>query len=108
MLQSDSGRRARVRAAGAGNNASIKNGFVKRSVPLASRKADRTSASVRNGRAPIGVGGGEIAATRNVGATIIRREGIIPPMIGEDTRRTLANYPLVPTLSATTHSASVR
>jgi len=34
--------------------------------------------------APIGVGGGEIGATRNMGATIIRRDGIIPPMIGYD------------------------
>jgi len=38
---------------------------------------------------PIGVGGGEIGATRNMGATIIRR-GIVPPMSGADTRRTLA------------------
>jgi hypothetical protein len=40
--------------------------------------------------APIGVGGGEIGATRNMGATITRRDGIIPLMIGGDTRRTLA------------------
>jgi len=39
---------------------------------------------------PIGVGGGEIGATRSMGATIMRRDGIIPPMIGADTRRTLA------------------
>ena len=90
ILQSDSGRRARVRAAGAGNNASMKNGCVKRSVPLASRKADHTSASLRNVRRRIGVCGGEIGATRNMGATIIRRDGIIPPMIGADTRPTLA------------------
>jgi hypothetical protein len=57
---------------------------------------------------PIGVGGGEIGATRNRGATIIRRDGIIPPMIGEDAGLTLANYPLVPTLRATAHSASIR
>jgi len=39
---------------------------------------------------PIGVGGGERGATRNMGATIVRRDGIVPLMIGADTRPTLA------------------
>lgn len=41
---------------------------------------------------PLGVGGGEISATRNMGGTILRRDGIIPPMIGADTRPTLAEF----------------
>ncbi len=86
----------------------MKNGWVRRSVPIACRQGgphigigEKTSGADR-------CGGEEIGTTRNMGATIIRCDGIRALMIGADTRRTLANYPLVPTLRATAYSASVR
>jgi hypothetical protein len=75
---------------GSNTQASITNGWIKRSVPIASRRAERTSTSVRKGLAPIGVDHEEIGATRHMGATVIRHGGIIPPMNGAGTRPTLA------------------
>ena len=75
---------------GSNTQASITNGWVERSVPIASGRAERTSTSCEKGLAPIGVDGEEIGATRHMGATVIRHGGIIPPMNGAGTRLTLA------------------
>ncbi len=61
-----------------------------RSVPNASRRAGPHIDIGEKRPVPIGVVGGEIGASRNMGATIVRRDGIIPPMIGADTRPTRA------------------
>ena len=56
---------------GSNTQASITNGWIKRGVPIAPRRAERNDIS-EEGLAPIGVDGEEIGATRHMGATVIR------------------------------------
>ena len=75
---------------GSNTQASITNGWVTRSVPIASRRAERTSTSVRKVWRRQVLTVKKIGAARHMGATVIRHGGIIPPKNGAGTRPTLA------------------